>query len=48
MQIKDELLLKIKLYEEKTDISKLEKEFLRCFEQRIDSTDKERNIRFDI
>ena len=41
MQIKDELLLKIKLYEEKTDISKLEKEFLRCFEQRMDNaTDK--------
>ena len=44
VKAKDELQYEIKFYEEKTDISKLQKEFLKCFEQRIEQTTDRRRI----
>ncbi|MBR3325407.1 MAG: hypothetical protein IKG14_05125 [Clostridia bacterium] len=41
---KERLEYKIKFYEEKTDITKLQKEFLKCFEQRINATNDRRGI----
>lgn len=41
---KEKLEYKIKFYEEKTDITKLQKEFLKCFEQKINATNDRRGI----
>lgn len=41
---KTKLKYEIKLYEGKTDISKLQKEFLKCFEQRINNANDRREI----
>lgn len=41
---KERLQYEIKFYEEKTDISKLQKEFIKCFEQRIENTNDRKRI----
>ena len=44
IKYRDELKLKIKFFETKTDISKFQNEFLKCFEKKIDATNDKKGI----
>ena len=44
VKAKEKLQYEIKFYEEKTDITKLQKEFIKCFEQRINETNDRKRI----
>ncbi len=44
LRYRDELRLKIKFFETKTDISKFQNEFLKCFEKKIDATNDRKGL----
>ena len=44
IKYRDELRLKIKFFETKTDISKFQEEFLKCFEKKIEATNDKKGI----
>ena len=44
VKAKEKLQYEIKFYEEKTDVAKLQKEFIKCFEQRIENTNDRKLI----
>ena len=44
LKYRDEIRLKVKFYETKTDITKLQNEFLKCFEKKIEATNDRKGI----
>ncbi len=44
LRYRDELRLKIKFFETKTDITKLQNEFLKCFEKKIEATNDRKGL----
>ena len=44
LKYRDEIKLKVKFYETKTDITKFQNEFLKCFEKKIEATNDRKGI----
>ena len=44
LKYRDEIRLKVKFYETKTDITKFQNEFLKCFEKKIEATNDRKGI----